>query len=113
MHAEATVQSCRSPRGVCRAPRRPLLGIQIRRHAGILTREVLSHLRPALAAVCCLVEVLVREIERPRIGFRKNQWLRPGVAVLCPFGASWSATLRGNILCLAGHDIAARHRAAK
>ena len=83
--------------------------VKVRRRAGIFAGQVLTDLRPALAAIRGLVEKLIREIERVRIGWRENKRLRPCVTILI----RPSTSLRRDIPGFASNNVAARDRAAE
>src|SRR5437763_16690993 len=79
----------------------------IRRTAGILARQVLAQLGPALAAVRCIVEKLICVIERVWVSLREDERLRPRMTIrrrVPKPGAT--AALGSDVLRFSGHDIA-------
>ena len=82
--------------------------VEIRRHARILPRHVLADARPVIAAVGRLEQILIAEIQRVRIGRRKDEGHGPRVP-----RRGRQVHLRRHVVGLACLHVASRHRAAE
>ena len=64
--------------------------IELRRHAGVLARQIGADLRPVIAAIVGAVDVLVREVEDARIAARERERQCPRACDAGPGTRGWA-----------------------